>query len=461
MATPDVQLEPIDLLIRGPDIVTLDPAQPVIPHGALAIRDGRIVWLGPLAEADERYRASETLDAFGRLAMPGLVDTHFHTGQQLLRGKLIELGRRRELRLPIWRNYLVPFEACLTEEDVYASGLLAYTNMLRVGTTCFAEAGGPFPDQMGQAAEEVGIRGFVSRSTMDMGEGLPSAMVTSTRQALDENAELVRRWSSGRRVRAWLSLRQLIVCTSELWQAMGELADELGTRVHTHLAEGTYEVDFSTERWGKRPAEHLADIGFLGPRMHAAHSILLSAGEVQLYAEHGITVAHCPMGNYLIGVPKVADMWRRGISVGLGSDGASNGSIDLFRAAHVAWVAQQAHFGTPWHDRSVFSPDELLTLATVGGARALGLGDKLGSLQPGRLADLLIVDPSDLDVQPVYDPAFTAARVVTGRDVQSVIVDGRVVMKNRELLHVDEDRLRSTIGQCWPRIMERFEVAPA
>ncbi len=456
-----VRPEPVDLLVRGSDIVTNDPERPVVFGGAMAIRDGRILWLGPLDEAGERYQPAETVNAFGRLALPGLLDTHFHTGQQLLRGKLSELGRRRHLRLPIWRNYLVPFESCLTEQDVYASALLAYGNMLRVGTTCFAEAGGPMPDQMGRAAEEIGIRGFVAQSTMDMGDGLPANMVTSTERALENNAGLVRRWSGSRRVRAWLSLRQLIVCTPELWQAMGELADELGTRVHTHLAEGTYEVDYATERWGKRPAEHLDDLGFLGPRMHAAHAILLSANELRLCAERKVTVAHCPMGNYLIGPPRIAEMGRQGIAVGLGSDGASSGTIDLFQAARVAWVAQQAQFGTPWHDRSVLSPEDALTLATLGGARALGLGDELGSLRAGKLADLLLVDPSGLDAQPVYDPAFTAARAVVGHDVTTVIVDGRIVMKERELVHVDEEQLRATIGLRWPRIMERFETLVA
>ena len=456
------RMEAVDLLVAGPDLVTMDGERRTIPNGAIAVRGGRIAWLGPAEEAARRFTAAERLDAAGRVALPGLIDTHFHTGQQLLRGKIIELARRRHLRLPIWRNYLIPFESVLDEDDVYLSALLAYSNMLRVGTTCFAEAGGPHPDQMGRAAEEVGIRAFIALSTLDMGEGIPETMRMTTREAIDQNVDLVKRWNApgrGDRVQAWLALRQLIVCSEELWDAFRDLSAELDVRVHTHLAEGTYEVDYATERWGKRPAEHLEHIRFLSPRILAAHSILLSQRELDLYAQRGVAVAHCPLGNYLIGPPKIPEMWRRGIPVGIGSDGASNGSIDLFQAMHISWVAQQSHFGTPWHDRSVFSPEDLLSIATNGGARAIGRGDELGSLEVGKRADLLLVLPQELDLQPVYDPGFTVSRCVNGRDVETAIVDGKVVMKDRRLLTLDEEQLRARIDERWPQIMQRFEAA--
>jgi 5-methylthioadenosine/S-adenosylhomocysteine deaminase len=456
------QPEAADLLIVGPDVVTMDGERRTIRNGAIAIRDGRIAWLGPAGEAERRITANERIEAAGRIALPGLVDAHFHTGQQLLRGKLVELARRRHLRIPIWRNYLIPFESILGEDDLHLSALLAYSNMLRVGTTCFAEAGGPHPHQMGLAAEEVGIRGFIALSTLDAAEGIPETMQLTTRQAIDRNLELVKSWNApgrGDRVRAWLSLRQLIVCSEELWNTFRDLSSELGVHVNIHLAEGSYEVDYATERWGKRPAEYLEYIRFLGPRVLAAHSVLLSQQEVDLYVGRGVGVAHCPQGNYLIGPPKIPEMWRRGVPIGIGSDGASTGSIDLFQAAHISWVAQQSHFGTPWHDRSVFTPEDLLAIATSGGAAAVGCAGDLGSLEAGKRADLLLINPQELDLQPVYDPAFTASRAVNGRDVETVVVDGKVVMKDRRLLTVDEEQLQARIDERWPRIMERFEAA--
>jgi len=449
-----------DLLVLGGDLVTMSADRRVVRDGALAVSEGEISWVGPASEANRRFRPSRVLDASGRILLPGLVDTHFHTGQQLLRGKITELARKRQLKLPIWRNYLIPFESVLTEEDMYLSSQIAYANLLRVGTTCFTDAGGPHPDQMARAALELGIRALVAQSTMDMGEGLPGAMRFTTQEAIDRNLALIKTWGVSaidRRVGAWLSLRQLLVCSRELWETFADLADETGSRVDIHLAEGTYEVEYAAEHWGRRPADYLEHIGFLGPRVHAAHSILLSADEIDLYAERQVSAAHCPLGNFIIGPPKVPEMHRRGVRIGLGTDGASTGSLDLFEAIRVSFVALQSNFGTPWHDRSALSLEDLLQMATLGGAQALGMGEHIGSLEVGKRADLVIANPRHWDMQPVYDPMFTAARGITGRDVETVVVDGNVVVENGVVSTVDEADLRGRLAERWPVIMDRFE----
>lgn len=152
-------------------------------------------------------------------------------------------------------------------------------------------------------------------------------------------------------------------------------------------------------------------------------------------------------------------MWRRGIDLGLGTDGASSsGTLDVFQVAHVARIGQQVVSGTPWHIRTGISSDDMLEIATHGGARALGLGDELGQLKPGALADILLVDTSDFDQQPIYDPLFTASTTVVGRDVRTVVVNGKIVMKNREVLTLDVDELRAKLAKRRPEIMERFEA---
>ncbi len=452
--------ETVDLLVLGGDVVTMAPDRHVIRAGAVAVRGGRIIWVGSAAEGRRRFGAVRSIEAGERIVLPGLVDTHFHTAQQLLRGKITELARRRQLKLPVWRNYLIPFEAVLTEEDVYLSAQVAYANLLRVGTTCFTDAGGPHPDEMARAATDLGIRGLVAQSTMDIGEGLPSSMRFSTEDAIERNLSLIKTWGASaveKRVGAWLSLRQLLVCSRELWEAFRDLSDETGSRVHIHLAEGTYEVDHAAERWGQRPAEYLESLNFLGPRVHAAHSILLSPNEIDLYAERDVSVAHCPMGNFIIGPPKVPEMRRRGIRVGLGTDGASTGSLDLFEAIRVSSVGLQTSYGTPWHDRSALSLEDLLEMATLGGAKALGMGDHIGSLEVGKRADFVIANPGNWDLQPVYDPMFTASRGLTGRDVETVVVDGEVVVEGGVVLKVDEAELRGRLADRWPEIMCRFE----
>lgn len=454
------RIETVDLLVLGGDVVTMDPDRTVVRGGAVAVREGRITWMGTTAEAQRRFGAARRIEAAGRIVLPGLVDTHFHTGQQLLRGKITELARRRQLKLPIWRNYLIPFESVLTDEDMYLSAQIAYANLLRVGTTCFTDAGGPHPDEMARAAMDLGIRGLVAQSTMDVGDGLPASMKFSTAEAIERNVSLIKTWGVSaveRRVGAWLSLRQLLVCSRELWEAFRDLSDESGSRVHIHLSEGTYEVEYAAEHWGTRPTEYLEELGFLGPRVHAAHSILLSANEIDLYAERHVSAAHCPLGNFIIGPPKVPEMRRRAIRVGLGTDGASTGSLDLFEAMRVSFVALQSNYGTPWHDRSALSLEDLLEMATLGGAQALGMGDHIGSLEVGKQADLVIANPGDWDLQPVYDPMFTASRGLTGRDVETVIVDGKVVVEGGVVSSVDEAELRARLAERWPVIMSRFE----
>jgi 5-methylthioadenosine/S-adenosylhomocysteine deaminase len=456
----------VDLLVHGCDVVTMDDKGTVVRDGAIAIDAGAIVWIGAAAEARNAFSARSVLEGRGRIAMPGLIDAHFHTGQQLLRGKLASLARRRPLKIPIWKNYYIPFEGMLEPDDVELSGLVAYTNMLQVGTTCFAEAGGPHPDAMGRAAEAVGIRGFVALSTVDQSRGsgaaVPGSMLMTTDEALERNVALVRRWPKGRRVQAMLALRQVIVCSTELVTGMAAAARELDVKIHTHLAEGSYEVDYALEHFGKRSVEHLADLGVLDRHLHCAHSVLLAPNEMDLYVRLKPSACHCAFNNYAIGAPPLLEMWRRGIDIGLGTDGAAAwGSLDIFQVAHAAKVGQQALWGTPAHIRTAMSSDELLQVATRGGARSIGLDAEIGSLEVGKRADLLLVDAGDMDQWPAEDPLFVASSLVVGRDVRDVIVDGRLVMRDREILTVDMEALRARLARRLPELMARFDALVA
>jgi 5-methylthioadenosine/S-adenosylhomocysteine deaminase len=451
----------VDILVTGCDVVAVDERNTIIRDGAIAIDGGRILWIGKAKDAPALYRGRSVLDGSGQIALPGLIDAHFHTAQQLLRGKLAEISRRRQLKQPIWKNYLIPFESVLEPEDVHLSGLVGYTNMLGVGTTCFAEAGGPHPDEMGNAALETGIRGFVALSTVDqtetIGADVPASMMMTADEAYDRNVALVKRWKDKERVKAWLALRQIIVCSPGLIKAIAAAARELDVKIHTHLCEGTYEIDYAGEKFGKRPTEYLDDLGVLSRHLHCAHSVLLAPEEVDLFVKHRLSACHCAFNNYSIGTPRLIEMWRRGIDIGLGTDGAAWGTLDIFQVAHAARVAQQAVGGTPWHIRTPLSSEQLLRIATTGGARALGLASEIGSIEVGKRADLILCEASEMDQAPVYDPLFVAATVTVGRDVRTVVVDGKVVMKNREILTVDVEEIKARLAVRRPIIMERFE----
>ena len=448
----------IDLLITGAEVVTFDDTNTVIRDGAIAVAGNAIVWLGKSSEAASLFRAKDTLKASGMIAMPGLIDCHVHTAQQFLRGKLASLGNMGNLREPIWKRYLIPFESGLEPEDVYCSGLGAYSSMISCGTTCFLEAGGPFPDEMGRAADEIGIRGRIAMSTMDIDETLPQGFRLSTDEALQRSEALVKRWEKHPRLNAWLALRQIIVNSEKLRVEMDALARQLNTRIHTHLCEGTYEVEYTIDQFGARPAEYLEAIGVLNERLHCAHSVLMSHKEIDLYAANDVSSCHCAMNNFTIGAPHLFELVRRNVRVGLGTDGAATrGTLDMFQVAHYAVLGQQILDGTPLHGSAPMSYADMLRQAVRGGARAAHLEKQIGSLEPGKLADIILIATSDYDQYPVYDPVITAAEHTVGRDVQTVIIDGRIVMQDRQLLTVDLGPMRERVKKQYGRIMERFD----
>ena len=297
---------------------------------------------------------------------------------------------------------------------------------------------------------------------MDDDPTLPDNMRMTTAEALKANEALVRRWSSHPRVNACLGIRQIIVATEGLQRDMAALAKQLDTRIHSHLAEGTYEVDFALARWGMRPAEYLDHLGVFNERLHTAHAVLLSMDEMNLYVERGVSATHCSFNNYTLGRPRALEMWRRGVPIGLGTDGAAVwGPLDVFQLAHIARVGQQAIEGTPNHARDITTTTEMLTLAIKGGARVAGMADQLGCLAAGRLADIILVNAGDPDQGPECDPLFTVANCVVGRDVQTSIIDGRIVMKDREILTLDVEAVKAKIAPRLRSLMERFDSAVA
>jgi len=448
----------LDLLITGMDIVTFDDADTELRDGAIAIRGNTIHWVGGAVDAAEKFTAQETIRAQGMIAMPGFVDAHYHTAQQFLHGKLSALRRMGELKNPIWSRYLIPFECNMLPEDVYWSGIAGYASMISCGTTCFLEAGGPYPDEMGHAASEIGIRGRIALSTMDMDDSIPAHARLTTEDALKKNEELVLRWQKHPRVNAWLSLRQIMANSTTLTVEMSALAKQLGTAIHTHLGEGAYEVDYAIKTWGLRPVEYMESIGALNEHVHAAHSVLLSIKEVDLYALRNVSACHCAFNNYTMGFPRVLEMLHRGIAIGLGSDGAATrGSLDLFQVVHAATVGQQAIAGTPYHIDPPISFEAMLRAAIRNGARAARMERQIGTLEPGKLADLILVTSNDLDQYPNYDPMITLAEATVGPHVQTVIIDGRVVMKDRKILTIDLDAIRPQMTQHYRALMTRFE----
>lgn len=452
----------MSILIKNATIVTMGSAG-IIEQGSLVIDGTRITSIGSPSTSTfiDDKTVDEVIDAAGKIVMPGLIDTHFHTCQQLMRGIRAAIVRRGT-RYPYWKHYLIPFESQLTPEDAHLSGMAAYTNMIRVGTTCFAEHGGRHPEQLARAAQMVGIRGLIAVSTMDMDTGLPALpenMLFSTEEALENNLEVVRRWpfdndSDDSLLRGVFSLRQIVVCTPQLIEKTAQLAAEHATMVQTHANEGHYELYYALDHHGMRPADYLASLGFLGPNVIAAHSVLLGDKELGLYAEHQVGIAHCPVANFAsLGMAKLVQMRKLDMKVGIGTDGANGGSLDLFEAMKLSRIAQSLHYGAPYLDAEVVSPFDLVTMATIGGARVCGLDDEIGSLEVGKRADLIILEPG-LNALPIDDPYFAIVNSLHGSDVDDVIVNGQPVMRDGKILTVDEEAIAREVAVRAPRLQQ-------
>ena len=452
----------VDLLITGAHVVCFDREGRTVNDGAIGINGTDIAWIGRASDAAVQLTAKETIVAAGMIAMPGLIDCHVHTAQQFLHGKIQSIQRRGELRQPMWQVYLVTFESCLTPDDVYASALACYGAMLRSGTTCFLEAGGPHPDEMGRAADEIGIRGRIAQSTMDAEEGLPANMRCSTDEALKRSENLVTRWRNHPRVNAWLALRQLLVNTEALRLGMRDLSHSLDVPIHSHLNEGTYEIDYAIAKYGVRPTEYLDSIGCLDRYVHAAHSVLMSNRDLDLYQRHDVSACHCALNNYRIGAPRVLDMMERGMRLGLGTDGAGTRcSLDMFQVVHGAVLGQQSIWGTPQHIDLLISHEKMLRQALAGGAAAAGLSHEIGSLEVGKRADIVLVSTEDPDQFPIIDPLITLAESTVGRDVHTVLVGGKVVLRDGKLTQVNLEKTQQYVMGRYTDLMRRYdEVIP-
>lgn len=424
-----------DILIRNCSV--LNPDMTIAAGRTVAIRGGLIASIVD-ADTARDWTAAEVFDGRDKLAMPGLIDAHTHLAQQFLRGRTVD-----ELPM-IWARILIPFESNLNEEDVYFGAQLACLEKIKSGTTAFADAGGPYMHGVARAAVESGMRALVTRSTMDMGAFIPDGMKKSLRENMDETERLYKDWNGAGngRVAIGFGMRQIMTCTPELIEAVAARAKELGASVHTHLCEHRDEVSFCLQKYGKRPAEFLDERGMLGPNMLAAHSVVLSESDIDLMKERDVKVVHCPRSNLgSHGFPKTPRLLQSEISVGMGTDGAAGSSLSLFDEMRIFRSAMICFWGQPIYDPRVIPVERYLQMATSGSAAALLMKGQTGEMREGCKADVILLDLDRPHLSPSHYMVATIVEAAQGADVTDSIIDGRVVMKNREVLTLDEQRI--------------------
>ena len=424
-----------DLIVKNCSLLT--PDFQVIHNQAIVIKDNIIVDIGDTSRLSEFYTSTETLNAKGKFAMPGLIDAHTHTCQQLLRGRIAD-----ELPM-IWTRIMVPFESRLQENDVHISSQLSCLEMIKSGTTAFIDAGGRHMHKVAESVLEAGLRGIITCSTMDSGKEIPTDMKLTIAENINLNRQLFNEFngSGDGRLDVWFSLRSIISCTPDLIQEVFKTAKACSTGVQSHMNEYTNEIGYCLENFKMRPYEYLDSLGVLDDRFLGAHSILLSANEMEIIRNRQCKVAHSPVSNSGKGVPNTPQLLQKGITVSLGTDGAGHSGLNLFDQMRVFKSLMRASFGAPIFDPVVMPSTSLLEMATLGGAKAMLREDQLGTLEIGKKGDLILIDVDQPHIQPTHNLLNTLIEVVTSRDVTDSIVDGKLLMKDRQVLTMDEEKI--------------------
>jgi 5-methylthioadenosine/S-adenosylhomocysteine deaminase len=436
--------EPVDLVVRNATVVTVDAQRRVIPHGAVAIQAGRIVAVGAATEVEERYRGADVLDAGGGIVLPGLINAHTHAPMVLFR------GIADDLKLMDWlQKYIFPAEAKnVTAEFVKAGTRLAALEMIRSGTTTFVDMY-YFEDQVAEAAREAGLRTVAGETVIEF----PAPDNKTVADALAYTDRFLKRWAGDPLVVPAIAPHSTYLANPETLKASRALADKYGAPILIHLSESADEQATVKERYKKTPTEHLRDLGILRKGLLGAHGIWLTASDRAILAQAGVGIAHCPQSNMKIssGPAPVREMLAEGMRLGLGTDGAaSNNDLDMFEEMLTAALLAKHVSGDP----TVAPAAAVLEMATLGGARALGMEDRLGSLEAGKRADLIVVDLSEPRLHPLYDPVSHLVYAAKGADVRHVVIEGNVVMRDRKVTTLDEaavlaeaERLRAQVVQ--------------
>ena len=435
--TPDTRSITSDatppILIAGGTVVTMNDAREVVAADVLIGSDGAIAALLP--PESPVPSGARVIDAAGCLVVPGLVQAHLHLCQTLFRGLSEERPLLAWLRERIW-----PLEAAHDAASLRASARLGIAELLLTGTTALLDMGTVHhTEQLFLAAEESGIRYTGGQALMDRGEGVPPGLMQPTEEALAESDALFARWdgAAGGRLRYAYTPRFILSCSASLMEAVVERARR-GARVHTHASEQREELDVVRAEIGRSDVEYFAEIGLTGPWLVLAHCVWLAEDGIAEVARSGTHVTHCPASNLKLasGLAPVRALLDRGINVALGADGAAcSNRIDGWRQLWLAALVASARDGA-----GALDAREAFEIATLGGARALGLGDRIGSVEVGKRADLVVIDARPhLPNGDVYTTLVYSCR---GADVRTVLVDSRVVVENGRLLTLDVDAVR-------------------
>ncbi|MET1248710.1 5'-deoxyadenosine deaminase [Sporolactobacillus sp. STCC-11] len=439
-------------LIKNAEIITMDQNE-TITHGDLLIEDDRIQSIGPIVQPKT---GDYVIDGTGRTVIPGFIQTHIHLCQTLFRGKADDLELMDWLRKRIW-----PLEAAHDDESIYLSALLGIGELISGGSTTIVDMETVhYTNEAFQAIAESGIRALSGKVMMDKGSDVPLGLQEKTDDSIRESVDLLEKWNGHDhgRIRYAFAPRFVISCTESLLTQVRDLAEHYDVFVHTHASENRSEIEIVEQDTGMRNITYLDHIGLAGKRLILAHCIWLTEEEKTIIRNRGVHVSHCPGSNLKLasGIAQVPQMADMGINLGLGADGAPcNNNLDMFQEMRLAaLIHKPANGPTSMNARQIFR------MATIDGAKAVGLENEIGSLEVGKKADLAILNLNTFHCKPMFgtDPISRIVYSATSSDVESTIIDGRIVMEKRQMKTIDQTFVLKESETAIERLMKRTGI---
>jgi cytosine/adenosine deaminase-related metal-dependent hydrolase len=450
------------ILIENGYVLTMDPKRRIIRDGSVLVEGQKITRVG---KSDElaKETAELIIDAKNMIIMPGMIDTHVHLAQALIRGCADDVSLVDWLKKYVW-----VLQGNFTEEDGRVSAELCMAEMIRTGTTSFVECMIHTRygfDGIAQAVGKVGMRGALSKIIMDSTGYADSAdimypgMVEDKDACLDETARMYSKWhgKADGRLQVWYGLRSLGAVTPELFQDVAQLAREKGTRMTMHLGEVIDDVRYVRDNFDMTLTEFAKENNLLGSDMVFAHGIHFDDDDLQRLADSQSNISHCPASNMKLasGFARVPEMLKMEVPVSLGCDGGpSNNTYDMIRETRLAALIHKAKFDNPL----VVTAEQALEMATLGGAKAMGLSDSVGSLESGKFADIILIDMKDLGFTPVTNPVSNLVYSGSGHAVDTVIVNGKPLMRSKKLVTLDETAVMERALKHSGNLLERAGI---
>jgi 5-methylthioadenosine/S-adenosylhomocysteine deaminase len=434
-----------DIIIINALLVTVDSKMQVYENGCVGIKSGKITAVGKILPAE--YSAGTVIDAEGKIVMPGLINAHTHSPMSVYRGMADDIALFDWLNNHIW-----PVEKeFVTEKNIALASELSIAEMIKSGTTTFNDMYF-YSDVTAKVAEKAGIRAVLGEAVID----IPDPVYKISEHHWKTTAE---NGSKHDLITNSIVPHSPYSCSEELLKHVKKVSKKTGVLVHTHISETESEVDHIKRKYGMTPVEFLEKIEFLDGNTVAVHCVELTDKDIEILAKRKVKIVHCPQSNLKLasGVARVVDMINAGLTVALGTDGpASNNTLDMFEEMKTACILQKGIRKDP----TVLSAKEVVRMGTINGAAALGLDRITGSIETGKNADIIIIDSGSIHMTPMYDPYSHIVYSAKGSDVDTVIIDGRIVMKNRELLGINETKIKKEANKLsaeikkFKRIME-------